>query len=347
VGVPLLFAYLLLVRFRGTLEKQCDKEQLASETKKAAKHVDRLHERREEAQRKSTASQQTCASTSSRRLSVGRAVVAKLQQQTDLARVSSCVSEAGTDASADGEETAFGTTAVWKETAKVLDDLEATYLGFLLNPYLLSCFWQRCEPNQRLHADSLLSELLAAHRFEVFECARKVALVGFPVFFVDDSLEQLMIGLVVCFVSVAVFSWFKPYREPSDNTLQMLCQVGIFFALLSKIILDHPDMTDTQSSVLGVLLVVLVLIPLVITLLHALLDPGEPVADAFGDPMISMVPGAERLKRALEKSSTKHLLRVAPEHAAPATSQTEKSHELTDLELFNDNVDEGALTRLA
>jgi hypothetical protein len=181
VGVPLLFAYLLLVRFRGTLEKQCDKEQLASETKKAAKHVDRLHERREE-ERKSTASQQQAGQrTLSRRLSVGRAVVAKLQQ-TDLARMS-YVSEAGTE----GE--VFGTTAVWKETATVLDELQATYLGFLLNPYVLRCFW-----------------------FEVFECARKVALVGVPVFFVNKSLEQLMVGLVVCFISQSVFTWFKPYR---------------------------------------------------------------------------------------------------------------------------------------
>ena len=144
------------MRYRGTLEKQSDKEGLASETKKAATHVDRLHDRHEEEQRKSTAG---CparhSSVSSRRLSVGRAVVAKLQQ-TDLARVSSCLSEAGTEASADGEETAFGTAAVWKETTNVLEDLEATYLGFLLNPYLLSCFWQRREPNQRLHANPLL-----------------------------------------------------------------------------------------------------------------------------------------------------------------------------------------------
>ena len=91
-------------------------------------------------------------------------------------------------------------------------------------------------------------------RFEVFECVRKICLVGFPVFFVNSSLEQLMLGLVVVFISQSVFMWFKPYRDPADNTLQMLCQVGIFFALLSKIILDHPEVTSTQSSVLGVLL---------------------------------------------------------------------------------------------
>ena len=119
----------------------------------------------------------------------------------------------------------------------------------------------------------------------------------------------------------------------------MLCQVGIFFALLSKIILDHPDMTSAQSSVLGVMLVVLVLVPLLVTLLHALLDPSEPITDAFGDPMMAIVPGAGRLKRVLEKSSTKHLrTRVAPGHAAPATSQTaQESHELTDLELIDDD----------
>ena len=116
-----------------------------------------------------------------------------------------------------------------------------------------------------------------------------------------------MLGLIVCFGSLGVFQGCKPYRNPSDNTLQMLCQVGIFFALLSKIILDHPDMTDTQSSVLGVMLVVLVLVPLAVTLLHALLDPGEPITDAFGDPMMAIVPGAGRLKRALERSSTKHV----------------------------------------
>jgi hypothetical protein len=121
--------------------------------------------------------------------------------------------------------------------------------------------------------------------------------------------------------------------------------MGIFFALLSKIILDHPDMTDVQSSALGAMLAVLVLIPLVVTLLHALLDPGEPVFDDFGDPMVAMVPGAERLKRAFEKASTKQLLgisstkRVAPDHAAPVISQTDDGPELTDLELINADAD--------
>ena len=33
--------------------------------------------------------------------------------------------------------------------------------------------------------------------------------------------------------------------------MQMLCQISIFFALLSKVILDHPDVSDDQSGILG------------------------------------------------------------------------------------------------
>ena len=84
-----------------------------------------------------------------------------------------------------------------------------------------------------MHASCVLprghmADVFAPHRFEVFECARKVALVGIPVFFVNDTLEQLMLGLIVCFLSFGVFQWFKPYRDRSDNTLQSLCLMEIF-----------------------------------------------------------------------------------------------------------------------
>ena len=138
IGVPVLFWYLLRVRFRGILEKQSDKEQLAVETKQAAKHVDRLHKRR------SSASQQlSTPAPLSRHASVGREVVRALQK-TDLTRLSSV-----SDTTEPSEDTkvGFGTTAVWKETTSVLGEREAAFLGFLLNPYLLSCFWQRRESN--------------------------------------------------------------------------------------------------------------------------------------------------------------------------------------------------------
>jgi hypothetical protein len=136
---------------------------------------------------------------------------------------------------------------------------------------------------------------------------RKISLVGFPVFFVNASLEQLVIGLVVCFISFGVFSWFKPYREPADNTLQILCQLGIFFALVAKVILSHPDTTDAQSGYLGVMILVLVLAPVALVIVHLLVDPTDNATDAidpYENPALAMLPGAARVKRVLGRAKT-------------------------------------------
>ena len=45
VGVPALFAYFLLYKYRSTIEYQRDSEQLAASTKQAVRHVDQLHKR--------------------------------------------------------------------------------------------------------------------------------------------------------------------------------------------------------------------------------------------------------------------------------------------------------------
>ena len=65
----------------------------------------------------------------------------------------------------------------------------------------------------------------------------------------------------------------------------MLCQVGIFFALLSRVILDHPEKTDAQSSMLGVLLIVMVVIPLVVAVLHVRATPSRVVPFARPSPL--------------------------------------------------------------
>ena len=46
--------------------------------------------------------------------------------------------------------------------------------------------------------------------FEVFECVRKIALVGIPALFTPGSVAQLVLGLLVCFASLGVYSYFKP-----------------------------------------------------------------------------------------------------------------------------------------
>ena len=51
----------------------------------------------------------------------------------------------------------------------------------------------------------------------------------------ENSPEQLVFGLMVCFISFGTFLALMPYREHSDNTLEVSCQTATFCALLAGI----------------------------------------------------------------------------------------------------------------
>ena len=65
------------------------------------------------------------------------------------------------------------------EVEDVEYEIKKLYLTPILLPYELRCFW-----------------------WEIFECIRKLSLVGLPVFFEPGSTGQLMFGLLICFLTV-------------------------------------------------------------------------------------------------------------------------------------------------
>ena len=62
---------------------------------------------------------------------------------------------------------------------------------------------------------------------ELFECFRKILLVGMPVFFEMGSVAQLSYGLLVCFMSFGAYMLLSPYANDSDDRLSQLCQMQI------------------------------------------------------------------------------------------------------------------------
>ena len=73
--------------------------------------------------------------------------------------------------------------------------------------------------------------------FEIFECGRKLAVACVPVFFQPSgSVSQLIFGLVVCFLTFGTHMLCAPYVDNADDRLAQLCQVQIFFALLSSLL---------------------------------------------------------------------------------------------------------------
>ena len=129
--------------------------------------------------------------------------------------------------------------------------------------------------------------------FEIFECIRKILLILVPIFFPADSPEQLTIGLIICFVrdsalvsqtllltspaallhllltpihwhasptsqcTFGAYMMYAPFIDDGDDLLSQICQLQIFFSLLSSIILK----TNPNSPAMGVLLPILIGVP--------------------------------------------------------------------------------------
>ena len=110
----------------------------------------------------------------------------------------------------------------------------------------------------------ILGYELRTFYFELLDCARKLAIVCLPVFFQPSgSVSQLIFGLMVCFLTFGAYMVYAPYVDDSDDHLAQLCQVQIFFALVSSIALKYDLGTLADSRNMGALLSVLTILPLV------------------------------------------------------------------------------------
>ena len=77
-----------------------------------------------------------------------------------------------------------------------------------------------------------------AYFFEVFECARKIALVGIPVMTDPGSVEQRAFGMVICFFTTCLLSYFNPYVDQGDNFLAIIAQFEIAIVLICAMVLE-------------------------------------------------------------------------------------------------------------
>ena len=120
----------------------------------------------------------------------------------------------------------------------------------------------------RRELPSTLRKLTAGYEmrcywFEIFECIRKILLVGLPVFFEPGTPGQLILGLVIAFVTFGSYCAFAPYINSTDDLLSAICQLTIFFSLVASIVTkEFPN-----DHAMSVLLPVLLLLPIVLTFL--------------------------------------------------------------------------------
>ena len=109
-------------------------------------------------------------------------------------------------------------------------------------------------------------------------CVRKLAIVCMPVFLESGGAAQLIFGLIVCFITFGLYTYFSPYKEPHVNLLAQACQCQIFFALLTSIALKFAAAaTEGQGeSLIDIVLVVLTFVPAAVVLIFQ-----TPARDIF------------------------------------------------------------------
>ena len=62
--------------------------------------------------------------------------------------------------------------------------------------------------------------------WEALEAARKLVLIGFLLFFKQGTLDQVMVGLLVCLLSTMIYVNCKPFRTKADNSMALLCEAS-------------------------------------------------------------------------------------------------------------------------
>jgi hypothetical protein len=104
---------------------------------------------------------------------------------------------------------------------------------------------------------------LRMYWFEIFECVRKILLIGLPIFFPAGSPAQLIFGLIICFLSYGAYCVCAPYVKKEDDILAQVAQVVIFFSLVSSLVTNaYPN-----DPIMSALLPALLSVPVILTVL--------------------------------------------------------------------------------
>ena len=112
--------------------------------------------------------------------------------------------------------------------------------------------------------------------FEIFECVRKVALIGIPVVFPAGGIEQRTWGLIVCFLASIIIAQLQPYGEVVDQQLAILCQFQVFFCVIAGQVLEEDPTNVIIDATLTIMLTIITLFAFLVDFLD-----GESMEDMF------------------------------------------------------------------
>jgi len=193
------------------------------------------------------------------------------------------------------------------QDAEAIDGKLPIFLAFLVDPYNYSCFW-----------------------FEVAECLRKLTLIGVLLFYRQGTVAQLLVGLLISLGSALMYTFFQPFKARADNIMAMACEVSIFAALLSSLVLDHGEaLAAGDVKTVEALLIFLIAFPLAaigpLSLWQLANEGGFDSLTAISQ-RLSVEAISKRISEAAASKGSSGAPPLAREERASSTQQPTQSH---------------------
>ena len=133
----------------------------------------------------------------------------------------------------------------------------------------------------------------SAFFFEFIEYVlQKLTLVGLLVFFQPGSLEQLTLGLIVCFAYFGLCCFLLPFSSKTDNFMTCATQFSLFIAMLTAVIIEHgAEVPQTVVTILIVFAFVPAILAIMLSIHAAFNEMGINPCGALWRPIGRAVQG--------------------------------------------------------
>ena len=124
------------------------------------------------------------------------------------------------------------------------------------------------------------------------ECLRKLLLTGFVVFFYEGSGLQIVFGLIISIIFLALYSYLQPYLMPSNNTFASFVHFQISLTLTFSLMIristsissqerEQLEINDMFLSFALLFSSLSVIFTGLIFILHTFLSPNSSEYDRF------------------------------------------------------------------
>jgi hypothetical protein len=110
--------------------------------------------------------------------------------------------------------------------------------------------------------------------WEVVELGRKLMVTSVVVFFLDGTVTQIVLTMLISMAYLALQAQFRPYNEDTDDNLATIAQWGLIITLLAGLMykIDASQQDGYSSSVYAALIYISLIIPPASAVMEAVLE---------------------------------------------------------------------------